>query len=188
MPESIESSRQRDRHPSVSIDVRELTSTRERTHLSSMLWFRLSLMLTITSRGCMVLSSLHFEEVTLPHNGSPKKNESDLPSLTRRCSPCRARYHDESLTMAFSARHHAGRRRTKVSRSWTDARFQSCGRERRAHFGRSRKIEAQKDGRTVFLISPHSNRTRYEMNSYKFELSSHTRGASVAFFTLFEHD
>ena len=41
----------------------------EETHLNSMLWFRLSLMLTITSRGCMVLS-LHFAEVTLPRNSS----------------------------------------------------------------------------------------------------------------------
>lgn len=150
-----------------------------------MLWFRLSLMLTITSRGCMVLSSLHFEEVTLPHNGSPKKkNESDLPSLTRRCSPCRARYNDELLTMAFSARHHAGRRRTKVSRSWTDARFQSAagGRDGRAHFRRLRKIEgSQRDGWTV-LISPHSESKKIakwirEWKTRKTSFS-HTRGGS----------
>lgn len=113
-----------------------------------------------------------------------KKNESDLPSLTRRCSPCRARYNDELLTMAFSARHHAGRRRTKVSRSWTDARFQSAagGRDGRAHFRRLRKIEgSQRDGWTV-LISPHSKSKKIakwirEWKTRKTSFS-HTRGGS----------
>lgn len=46
------------------VTIRE--SQRRLTHLSSMPWLRLSFILTITSRGCIFLSPLHFGVVTLP--------------------------------------------------------------------------------------------------------------------------
>lgn len=45
------------------------------THLSSMPWLRLSFMLTITSRGCIFLSPLHFGVVTLPRECTSDTND-----------------------------------------------------------------------------------------------------------------
>lgn len=59
-----------DRAPGSSIEhIRRLT------HLSSMPWVRLSFMLTITSRGCIFLSPLHFGVVTLPRECTSDTND-----------------------------------------------------------------------------------------------------------------
>ncbi|EFN64813.1 hypothetical protein EAG_03583 [Camponotus floridanus] len=60
--------RRQNRAPNSGIEDMYAVTVREsnETHLSSMPWLRLSFMLTITSRGCIFLSPLHFGVVTLP--------------------------------------------------------------------------------------------------------------------------
>lgn len=139
-------------------------------------------MLTITSRGCMVLSSLHFEEVTLPHNGSPKKTNR-IPSLTRRCSPCRARYHDELLTMAFSA----PPRRTKGDKG---VPFLDGGSG--AHtFVVSERSRLRKTGEqfSFHRFTRIEEEIRLETNSSRgMNLNFFAHARRRVFFTLFEHD